>query len=82
MSASTKEAFTYLPDDGLRAAYEVARDLDMPLLLTGEPGTGKTEFARWIAREQESVLKILHHWRHNHQNLLYSGRTRQHSGYL
>ena len=43
--------FVYLPDDGLKAAYEVARDLDMPLLLTGEPGTGKTEFAQWIARE-------------------------------
>jgi len=42
--------FYYLPDPGLRAAVEVARDLQMPLLVTGEPGTGKTELARWIAK--------------------------------
>lgn len=39
----------YFPDPGLRAAVEVARDLQMPLLVTGEPGTGKTELANWIA---------------------------------
>lgn len=41
----------YFPDAGLRAAVEVARDLHMPLLVTGEPGTGKTDLAHWIARE-------------------------------
>ncbi|MEO6760313.1 MAG: MoxR family ATPase, partial [Saprospiraceae bacterium] len=39
----------YLPGDGLRAAVEVARDLEMPLLVTGEPGTGKTQLAYWVA---------------------------------
>ena len=41
----------YFPDEGLKAAVEVARDLHMPLLVTGEPGTGKTELAKWIAAE-------------------------------
>jgi MoxR-like ATPase len=41
----------YLPDDGLTAAVEVARDLHMPLLVTGEPGTGKTQLAYWIATQ-------------------------------
>lgn len=40
----------YLPSSGLRAAVEVARDLQMPLLLTGEPGTGKTQLAYWVAK--------------------------------
>ena len=39
----------YFPAPGLKAAVEVARDLHMPLLVTGEPGTGKTELAKWIA---------------------------------
>ena len=42
----------YFPDPGLRAAVEVARDLLMPLLVTGEPGTGKTELSKWIAGEE------------------------------
>lgn len=39
----------YMPDPGLRAAVNVALALGQPLLLTGEPGTGKTELARHIA---------------------------------
>ena len=35
----------YLPDPGLIAAGNVALILNIPLLLTGEPGCGKTEFA-------------------------------------
>ncbi|WP_428265653.1 AAA family ATPase [Haliangium sp.] len=40
---------TYLVDDGLHAAANVAITLGMPLLLTGEPGCGKTDFAAVVA---------------------------------
>jgi len=39
----------YLPSPGLLNALEVAYMLKRPLLLTGEPGTGKTQFAFWAA---------------------------------
>ncbi len=39
----------YLPDPALADAVSVALTLGMPLLLTGEPGTGKTELARHLA---------------------------------
>lgn len=42
----------YLPDPGLVAAVEVALDLQMPLLVTGEPGTGKTQLAYWVAQQK------------------------------
>ena len=54
MSAKT---VTYIADEGLQAAVEVARALRMPLLVTGEPGTGKTQLAYWVAqliREEEA----------------------------
>ena len=41
----------YRADDGLKDAVNVAVTLGMPLLLTGEPGTGKTELAHSIAWE-------------------------------
>lgn len=50
----------YFPDPGLRAAVEVARDLHMPLLVTGEPGTGKTELAKWIAGDEMLNSGIVH----------------------
>lgn len=50
----------YFPDPGLRAAVEVARDLHMPLLVTGEPGTGKTELAKWIAGAEMLNSGIVH----------------------
>ncbi|MEZ4775105.1 MAG: MoxR family ATPase [Bacteroidia bacterium] len=39
----------YKPSDALINAFNVALELNMPLLLTGEPGTGKTQFAHHIA---------------------------------
>lgn len=40
-------------DNDLVAAANVALALGKPLLLTGEPGVGKSEFARWLAYELE-----------------------------
>jgi MoxR-like ATPase len=37
----------YLADPGLRAAAGVGVALALPLLLTGAPGCGKTDFA-WV----------------------------------
>jgi MoxR-like ATPase len=39
----------YIPDDGLAAAVNVALTLRQPLLVTGEPGTGKTQLAFNVA---------------------------------
>lgn len=41
----------YIPEPGLRDACNVALLLGQPLLLTGEPGTGKTQFAYHLAWE-------------------------------
>lgn len=41
----------YLPDEGLAAVIELSLDLGMPLLVTGEPGTGKTQLAHYVARQ-------------------------------
>lgn len=50
----------YLADDGLISAANVALMLGQPLLLTGEAGTGKTQFAYSLAWELglDNVLKF------------------------
>lgn len=53
MGKSAQNKSTYLPDEGLRAAVEVAIEMDVPLFITGEPGTGKTMLAYWIAGNEE-----------------------------
>lgn len=46
----------YLPDPDLSHAVNVALVLGMPLLLTGEPGTGKTRLADVIAHDLQCPL--------------------------
>ncbi len=41
----------YCPSEGLLKALEIAIALGKPLLLSGEPGTGKTQFAWWAAHK-------------------------------
>jgi MoxR-like ATPase len=47
----TSEVSAYVADDGLAAAVNVALVLGQPLLLTGEPGSGKTQLAYSLGRE-------------------------------
>jgi len=49
--AKLRQPDRYLVDDGLRDACNVALLLGQPLLLTGEPGTGKSRFAHALAWE-------------------------------
>lgn len=50
----------YIADDGLKHAVNIALALGQPLLLTGEPGTGKTELARSVAYELEWPRLVFH----------------------
>ncbi len=43
--------YPYLPEDKLRDAVNLAIALQLPLLLKGEPGCGKTKLARAVAYE-------------------------------
>lgn len=44
---------TYEPSKGLIKAGEMAFVLGRPLLLSGKPGTGKTQYAHWLAADKE-----------------------------
>lgn len=46
----------YIASEGLRAAVNVAIQLGQPLLLTGEPGTGKTQLAASVAHDLDLSL--------------------------
>jgi len=48
----------YLPDQGLVEAVNVALTLGRPLLLTGDPGTGKTQLARSLAWQLASRRQL------------------------
>jgi MoxR-like ATPase len=47
----TTDPSGYQPSEELFQAVQVALTLRMPLLLTGEPGTGKTQAANWVAHD-------------------------------
>jgi MoxR-like ATPase len=50
-SVSMDDPAGYIADEGLRDAVNVALALGQPLLLTGDPGTGKTQLATSLADE-------------------------------
>lgn len=56
VGAHSKTEF-YKPARGLEEAFVSAMLLGMPLLLTGEPGTGKTRAAYWLADQFKARLK-------------------------
>ncbi len=45
---SKPKTFRYIAPEALKFALEGAMHLGQPLLLTGEPGTGKTQSAYWV----------------------------------
>ena len=47
---------TYLLDSKLSEALHIARLLEKPLLLEGEPGTGKTKLAQEFAKKENRPL--------------------------
>lgn len=51
------QASAYIPDDGLIKAVEVAIALNKPLLVSGEPGTGKTRLAEYVAWQLHEQTK-------------------------
>jgi MoxR-like ATPase len=54
--AAALRAESYLADHSLAVSLYLALAMRRPLLLEGEPGVGKTEVARTLARAQESQL--------------------------
>src|SRR5216683_163862 len=51
----------YLAETGLRDAVNVALALGQPLLVTGEPGTGKTQLAASLCYELNLPRPLIFH---------------------
>ncbi len=54
------ERSTYITTDDLQQAIDAALTLERPLLIKGEPGTGKTELAIDVARRLNAPLHAWH----------------------
>ena len=50
--AISSSNLNYIPDPGLESVVDLMLDLQMPLLVTGEPGTGKTRLVDYIAEKK------------------------------
>ena len=51
----------YVPDPDTKRAVEVAVLLGLPLLVTGDPGSGKTQLAFWVAHRYGRQKPIVFH---------------------
>jgi MoxR-like ATPase len=60
LTAGHKSVDNYKPATGFMEAVDVAMLLGVPLLLTGEPGSGKTSSADWLAGRLNAG-KVLRH---------------------
>jgi MoxR-like ATPase len=70
-------AVHYVPDQKLKDAIHVALAVGAPLLLTGEPGTGKTQVAYYIAERfgllaQKRLFPLFVRSTHTAEDLLYN----------
>jgi MoxR-like ATPase len=70
-------ALHYVPDQPLKDAIHVALAVGAPLLLTGEPGTGKTQVAYYIAQrfgllDLDRLFPLFVRSTHTAEDLLYS----------
>lgn len=67
MSVETQQ-FTgtdqYIATDSLKLAVKAARSLQKPLLVKGEPGTGKTLLAEQVAELRLKIIDLAHQVNH------------------
>lgn len=54
LMARHDDAIRYIPPEGLKEALDVAMLLGEPIVLTGVPGAGKTQAAKWLAYRLEA----------------------------